>query len=245
MLCLACALPGWPLCESCVASLRRAPPGFMSGVSIEAGFRHVGAAVRLVHNLKYRRSLPAGRLLAAAMLSGLRADATALVPAPRSLTRRVGYGIDQARFLANELSRLSGVPVIDALRAPLWWKRQAGRARQDRHPVNFTRVRAVPPGVVLIDDVVTTSMTARSAAETLGSRGMSVLVATSAGIMKSGAHLFPDRGGDVATRRRTIETRSPAAQPRPRGRFQQSASHQVDATVLSRPFPSVDREEFG
>lgn len=239
MLCLACALPGWPLCDPCVASLKRAPPAFVGGISVEAGFRHRGAAARLIHNLKYRRSLPAGRLLAAAMVSGLPADATALVPAPRSLARRVAYGIDQARFLANELSRLSGVPVIDALRAPLWWKRQAGLAKRDRHPVKFVGVRAVPPGAVLIDDVVTTGMTIQSAAAALGSRGMSLLVATSAGTMGSGTQSFPSLGGDVATRRRTIATRSPAAQPCP-----QNESTHMDAIVMSRPYPSSDREEI-
>lgn len=168
---------------------------------MEAGFRHCGAAARLVHNLKYRRSLPAGRLLAAAMLSGLRGDVTALVPAPRSLTRRVAYGIDQAQFLANELSRLSGVPVIDALRAPLWWKRQAGRSRRDRHAVGFTRAGIVPPGIVLVDDVVTTGMTALSATAILRSRGMSLLVATSAGTMGFGNAIVPEPGrwrGDEA-----------------------------------------------
>ena len=117
MLCLACAMPGWPLCGPCVASLRRAPPAEIGGVSVEAGFRHVGAAVRLVHNLKYRRSIHAGRILAAAMVAGLPADATALVPIPRSFVRRVTYGIDQARVLATEVSNLTGVGVLDALGA--------------------------------------------------------------------------------------------------------------------------------
>lgn len=194
MLCLACSMPGWPLCEPCVVSLRRAPPAYVGDIPAEAAFRHAGAAARLIHNLKYRRSLPAGRILAAAMVSGLRADATALVPAPRSLVRRINYGIDQARFLAIEVSRLTGIPVIDALRAPLWWKRQAGAGRKHRHPVAFTRVGSVPPGTVIVDDVLTTGITMRSAASALGSSEISILVATSAGIMDVGNELVPELG---------------------------------------------------
>lgn len=239
MVCLACAFPGWPLCDPCVASLKRTPPGFIGGMPFEAGFRHSGAAARLVHNLKYRRSLPAGRLLAAGMVSGLRSDATALVPAPRSLTRRIWYGIDQADFLANELSRLTDLPVIKALRAPLWWKRQAGTSRRERHAVAFTLVRDVPPGVVVIDDVVTTGMTSMSALAALQSRGASLLVATSAGSMGSGTQMFPILGGGVATRRRLIGNRLPAAQP-----CSQSNFNQAGATLTSRPFAFVNREEI-
>lgn len=156
----------------------------MGEIPIEAGFRHSGAAVRLVHNLKYRRSLAAGRVLAAAMVSGLQPGVTALVPAPRSLARRIVHGVDQARFLAFELGRLTGLPVIDALSAPLWWRRQAGAARQDRHMIGFRRTCEVPPDVVLIDDVLTTGMTLQSAIAVLDARRISVLVATAAGSME-------------------------------------------------------------
>jgi len=152
-------MPGWPLCEPCVASLRRAPPALIGGIDVE----DVGAAVRLVHNLKYRRSIRAGRILAAAMVSGLPADATVLVPVPRSFVRRVTYGIDQARVLAMEVSEITGVEVLDALGAPLWWRRQAGASRDERHTIDFRSITRVPEGAILVDDVLTTGTTAMSA----------------------------------------------------------------------------------
>lgn len=183
-------MPGWPLCECCVASLEHAPPAVLRDVPVVAGFRHVGAAVRLVHNLKYRRSVQAGRLLAAAMVAGLPADASVFVPMPRSFVRRVTYGIDQASVLANELSAITGIPVVRGLGAPLWWRRQAGADRKHRHAVSFRKVGMVPASAVLIDDVLTTGATAMSALSVIGQDGISVLVATSAGTMEPGAKPF-------------------------------------------------------
>ena len=240
MLCLACAMPGWPLCEPCVASLRRAPPAEIGGISVEAGFRHVGAAVRLVQNLKYRRSLRAGRILASAMVSGLPADATVLVPVPRSFVRRVTYGIDQARVLATEVGRLTGLEVLDALRAPLWWKRQAGATREDRHPIDFGRTVRVPHGAALVDDVFTTGATALSALAAADAPRMSVLVATSAGTMDLGAKAFPSLGGDVTQMRETSDYLSHAVQSPPRAQFRESGRD-----ILSRPDRSINRKEIG
>jgi predicted amidophosphoribosyltransferase len=178
---------------------------------VEAGFRHVGAAVRLVHNLKYRRSMPAGRLLAAAMVSGLPSDATALVPIPRSFVRRVTYGIDQALVLATDLHRLTGLPVIRALGAPLWWRRRAGADREHRHGIEFRQVEPVPRNAILVDDVLTTGATVGSAVRAMNARGISVLVATSAGTMESGTQPFPSLGGDVTQMRETTDYLSHAA----------------------------------
>ena len=233
-------MPGWPLCGPCVASLRRAPPGDIGGIPVEAGFRHVGAAVRLVQNLKYRRSLRAGRILAAAMVSGLPADATVLVPVPRSFVRRVTYGIDQARVLATEVGRLTGLEVLDALGAPLWWKRQAGATRENRHAVDFRRTVRIPDGAALIDDVFTTGATALSAISVADARRMSVLVATSAGTMNSGTKPFLSLGGDVAQVPETIGTRSAAARTRPQ-------SEPPEDRTVNRPrlVRSTNREEIG
>lgn len=241
MPCLACAMPGWPLCDRCVVSLRRAPPSEIAGVSVEAGFRHVGAAARLVHNLKYRRSIRAGRILAAGMVSGLPSDAEALVPVPRSFVRRVTYGVDQARVLSNELSRLTGLPVVDAIGAPLWWRRQAGADREHRHAINFKRSGPVPERVVLVDDVLTTGATATSALAALGERGLSVLVATSAGTMEPGTKPFLSLGGDVTQMRETTDYLSHAAQLR-----LQTESFEQDARLARALFDSpIERRPSG
>jgi predicted amidophosphoribosyltransferase len=233
-------MPGWPLCDPCVVSLRRAPPSMCRGTRVEAGFRHIGAAVRLVHNLKYRRSVHAGRVLAAAMVSGLPADASALVPVPRSMARRVTYGIDQAAVLAQELSHLTGVAVLDALGAPLWWKRQAGASRNDRHAIDFKRRMIVPEGSILIDDVFTTGTTAVSAMAAAGGTKMSILVATSAGSMEPGTKPFPSLGGDVTQMRETSNYLSHAAQSR-----LLAGSLESGPAAQARPDRSDDRKETG
>ncbi len=211
-----------------------------SGAPVEAGFRHVGAAVRLVHNLKYRRSTQAGRILAAAMASGLPADANALVPVPRSMVRRVTYGIDQAAVLAEELSRLTGVAVHDGLGAPLWWKRQAGAPRDARHGIEFKRRTVVPDGSVLVDDVFTTGTTAVSAIAATGAKRMSILVATSAGSMESGTKPFPSPGGDVTQMRETSDYLSHAARSR-----LWAGSLESGHGVLPRPDRPDNRKETG
>jgi predicted amidophosphoribosyltransferase len=233
-------MPGWPLCDPCVMSLARAPAQVVDGACVEAGFRHIGAAVRLVHNLKYRRSIPAGRLLAAAMVSGLPSDATALVPVPRSFVRRVTYGIDQALALATEIERMTGLPVVRGLGAPLWWKRQAGADREHRHSIEFRRVEAIPPRSVLVDDVITTGATVGSALRALGVSGISVLVATSAGTMESGTQPFPILGGAVTQMRETTDYLSHAA----RAHLQTESLESRRANV-ARPIRSTDRKETG
>jgi len=211
----------------------------IQGVDVEAGFRHVGAAARLVHNLKYRRSIPAGRILAAAMISAVPSDATVLVPVPRSLVRRVAYGIDQARVLATEVARLTGLPVADALGAPLWWRRQAGASRESRHAINFQKISEIPDGAILVDDVCTTGATAMSAIAASCAEGMSLLVATSAGTMTSGTPAFPRPGGDVTQMREMVGIRLHATPQRPL-----SESNQRGTAVLPRPVESTDREEI-
>jgi predicted amidophosphoribosyltransferase len=240
MFCLACAMPGWPLCNPCVASLKHAPPSLIRGVSVEAGFRHVGAAARLVHNLKYRRSVHAGRLLAAAMVAGVPADASAFVPMPRSFVRRVAYGIDQASVLAKELSLITGLPVRRGLGAPLWWRRQAGADREHRHPVGFREIGPVPARAVLIDDVLTTGTTVISALSAIHQQGISVLVATSAGTMETGTRSFLSLGGDVTQMRETTDYLSHASKPRLR-----MESFEPGRPVLARPVRLADREEAG
>jgi predicted amidophosphoribosyltransferase len=207
---------------------------------VETGFRHVGAAARLVHNLKYRRSVNAGRLLAAAMVAGVPGDASALVPMPRSYVRRVAYGIDQAGVLANELSLTTSLPVHRGLGAPLWWRRQAGANRQDRHPVGFREVVPVPARAVLIDDVLTTGTTVMSALSVIRQAGISVLVATSAGTMEAGTRSFLSSGGDVTQMRETTDYLSHAAQSRLR-----MESFESGRPVVARPVRFADREEAG
>jgi predicted amidophosphoribosyltransferase len=211
MLCLACSKPGWPLCEACERCLIVTHDRVAWDIRVGVAFEHTGTAVRLVHNLKYRRSLEAGRFLAQAMARRVPVGATSLVPVRRSLVRRVSFGIDQAEFLARTISGIVGLPVADVLRPPVWWGQRAGAPRSERKPIRFGASSTIPDGAVLVDDVLTTGSTIASAGRAIRPAKFSSLVATAAGKMWIGAEMAPSLGGYVADKRRANTDRAPAA----------------------------------
>jgi hypothetical protein len=218
-----------------------APDRTVDGVFIGAAFMHTGAAVRLVHNLKYRRSESAGRFLASAMARRVSTDASVLVPVVRSTTRRVLNGIDQAVYLAGAVSQMTGIPLAaDTLVAPVWWRRRAGASTSVRKPISFRATRSLPDGAVLVDDVFTTGATVLSGGRAIAPTKFSVLVATTAGTMRAGTQEVPNLGGDVATERRMNADRSPAALEHSR-----SDSHARELVLRARSYGIIDREEHG
>ena len=211
MLCIACAKPGWPLCQACERGLIVTHDRVAGDIRVGVAFEHRDTAVRLVHNLKYRRSLAAGQFLAQAMARRVPVGATSLVPVRRSLVRRVSFGIDQASFLARAISGIVGVPVADVLRPPVWWSQRAGAPRSERKSIGFVASSSLPDGAVLVDDVLTTGSTIASAGRAIGPTKFSSLVATAAGMMRAGVEVAPSLGGDVADKRRANTDRTPAA----------------------------------
>lgn len=168
MLCQACHRfhSGHLLCASCRQRLRVAPDRLLpGGVRLVAAFEHSGPAKTLVHHFKYR-GLAGYAELTASMLAK-RLPPLPLVPVPRALTRRVRYGVDPARALANRLGQHLGVPVLSLLQPPLHKQRRAG-GDHNRAVTGF-RLRQVPKGPVLVvDDVVTTGATLLSAISSIG-----------------------------------------------------------------------------
>jgi predicted amidophosphoribosyltransferase len=144
-------------------------------VLIRSAFGHVDPARAMVHRLKYRAA-PAGRL--GVLLAPLVPVGTsALVPIPRVRLRRWRYGVDPALELARSLGAVTGLPVVAALVPPLWLHRRAGPAGSLRGEPRFTVRMALPPGAILIDDVVTTGATLVAAAAVTGIRGAVTLTA--------------------------------------------------------------------
>lgn len=167
MSCLACGAPGGVLlCRRCGAALRGAPERWLDGVLVRSAFVHEGPARTLVHRLKYQAvPLPAlGRVLAPLVPPG----ATALVPIPRVTVRRWRYGVDPALEIASSLAAVRGLPVVVALQPPLWVHRRAGGAGAPHGRPRFRAMTPVPPGAVLVDDVVTTGATLLAAASVTG-----------------------------------------------------------------------------
>ncbi|HSJ70720.1 MAG TPA: hypothetical protein VLA29_03625 [Acidimicrobiia bacterium] len=173
----------------------------IGGVEALSAYAHVGAAVRLIHNLKYRRCLASGFLLADAMAVLSPSEVTCVIPVPRSLVRRIRYGIDPSTVLAVELARRWSVPVVDAVSAPPWWRRRAGMDREHRGKVPFTLGAPVPSGAVLVDDVLTSGSTVASVISLVPHTRLSVVSGTSAGTIGSRAGIDPVPGGDVSSDR--------------------------------------------
>jgi predicted amidophosphoribosyltransferase len=147
------------------------------GLGVRPGLRHAGLARQLVHDLKYRAVAPVAEILAVHMI--VPPTAAVLVPVPRVALRRVRLGVDPAEELARALARRCALPVVFALRSPLWQPGNAGKGRTGRHPVVFRRTRTVDRAL-LVDDVVTTGATLQAAAMALGRGVLGAVTATGA-----------------------------------------------------------------
>ncbi len=176
MLCQACfsLCPGH-ICARCLADLRPAPDRILDdGIRLVAAFQHVGAARNLIHGLKYRGLTAFADLVVEVV--GPRVPPLPVVPVPRAWSRQISYGIDPARELGRRLARYLDVPLCDALVAPVHNPRRAG-GDHARPPPRFARGRSVPERFVLVDDVVTTGATVRSARKTLGFDQLALVIA--------------------------------------------------------------------
>lgn len=171
--CAACACAGPVLCHRCRFSLaslgvQRTPDG------IPAAFAFQGVARELIVALKFRHARSAAAVLATHMVRRLdlnHADMVTWAPTSARRVRRRGY--DQAEVIARAVARQLGVPcrrlLYRAHGAP-----QTGRSRSDRLVGPAFRARTPRQGltVLLVDDVVTTGATLRTAAEALRAAGV-------------------------------------------------------------------------
>ena len=191
--CVACAreapLSAEHLCADCIEALS----GLYSDALPEgvwSGYVYEGVARELVHRLKFGNIHGAARPLAERMsIAGERlweSDCDALVPVPLSKKRERERGYNQSALLCAELSRITGLPVLDK-RCLLRTRNTATQTRLsllDRHTnvfEAFAAARVKGLRLILVDDVYTTGATAKDCARALkaaGAEHVHVLCAT-------------------------------------------------------------------
>ncbi|MEA3299871.1 MAG: ComF family protein [Pseudomonadota bacterium] len=174
--CPRCAipLPTPALCGECL----RQPPAFARVIACHS----YGPPVKgLILALKQRRDLAAGRvlgeLLAARIAATLPADdrPDLLVPVPLHWRRRLGRGFNQALELARPVAAALGIALAPGLARRIRHLTQEdlgrdARRRQLRGAFRVTRPLA-GERIALVDDVVTTTGTARALADALRRAG--------------------------------------------------------------------------
>lgn len=133
---------------------------------------------RIVQDFKYRGfqslAVEMGRILALeASVTGIFHDVDYIQPVPLHLIKLWKRGYNQALLLAKGVSRETGIPVIDLLKAIRHHRTQTGLDHEQRK-LNTSGIFAVKkpeslPGrhILLIDDICTTGSTLVSAANAM------------------------------------------------------------------------------
>jgi ComF family protein len=192
--CAGCGRFGHRVCEDCLAGFQpasapadrfaAADPGTLVGDALElavAAFAHAGMLRRALQRLKYggsgRIAAPLGRAAAPTLVALMRVcGALPLVPVPVHEARMRQRGYNQAALLASALGRETGLPVVDILQRPRPTARQHGLGKAARLH-NLRGAFALrdgarpPPGVILVDDILTTSATMEACAQVLCEAG--------------------------------------------------------------------------
>lgn len=192
--CAACGCPGHALCHRCRFSLASVGP-LRSPDGISASFPFEGVPRELIVALKFRHRRAAATVLAAQMVRRLRFEQVDVVTwAPTSARRVRRRGYDQAEAIARAVARQLGVPCVRLLYrthgAP-----QTGKSRADRLAGPAFRARRPRRGlsVLVVDDVVTTGATLRTAAQALRTAGVDRVELAAAASTQLGQPVTPRR----------------------------------------------------
>ncbi len=166
--------PSGILCPTCV--------GWQAKIDgIRAPFRFDGVMRQAIHNLKYRNLRALAAPLAKSLSDYLRVNllpAQVLVPVPLHQKRLRERGYNQASLLAWELSKLTGLPVVDdCLIRQRYAPPQARTSNVDERRGNVVNAfacrdhRLSGKQVLLIDDVSTSGTTLDACAAAVKAAG--------------------------------------------------------------------------
>jgi len=207
-----------PWCDRCgrptevpEASCASCPPAPIDRA--RSPFRFDGPARDAVLKLKFGgwRGVAGAFAVALEALDLPAVDVVTWVPLARRREAERGY--DQAQAIARAYARRHGLPSRALLRRTRATAPQARRSAAERRAAlagAFRAVRAAPPSVLLVDDVLTTGATAAACAEALRASGArSVVLATATRALpgpmplRYARHGFPS--GSVVARGSTPE----------------------------------------
>lgn len=216
--CAGCRRPGPVLCRTCRFALA-APVGLPRSGDVVAALPFAGRARDVLLGFKYgnRRQLAhhlAGLLVNRLLAEGLRpADIDVVTWAPTSRRRRHQRGFDQAELVARRVAAQLGLPCQRLLERDSASGPQTGRDRVQRLHGPVFRVRPGVAGsrVLVIDDVVTTGSTLRSADHALRRAGVADV--RRAAVATTPA--FPVAGSGWPTGERTAPTLRAMTRRRP------------------------------
>ncbi len=192
--CAACGRSGALLCPDCLDGLEApsrpadcflAPDaGVVVGDALTlavAAFAYEGPMRRALAALKYTGASRLAPLLARAAAPAFRdvlalTGPATLVPVPLHVERRRARGYNQAELLSRHLSRLTGAPTTDLLARGRSTTKQhrlnrAARLHNLRGAFGLRTGAVVPPTVILVDDIITTTATLESCASVLAAAG--------------------------------------------------------------------------
>ncbi len=190
--CLACSdeapLNPSGLCEGCARSLSEsAAADIIAGLPLSgaaAASLYEGAALRLIHTLKYEGIRSAANALGERMapLIDPAWQIRALAPVPLHKRRERERGFNQALLIAKNISRLTGIPLETPLARVRYTKTQTKLGAKEREAnVSGAFISAACSGnILLIDDVFTTGATLSACADELLKNGANRVYALTA-----------------------------------------------------------------
>jgi ComF family protein len=184
--CPGCGTPGRAVCHACERTLVRGPrPHIPPGLdAVFAAFAYEGVARELIARVKYRNERAVVPWLVSAMVAELAApplfDTVIWVPTTGERRRRRGF--DHAQLLAAGVADRIGLRAQGPLRR-VGGVAQTGATRAVRieGPSFSCTTRQDGLRVLVVDDVLTTGATLRSAAGALKANGARSVVGLVAG----------------------------------------------------------------
>jgi predicted amidophosphoribosyltransferase len=175
--CLECSSEGALLCDGCgghaPSNLIVLNDGHLASISYGDHRR-----AQLLHAWKYGFDASARDILLSSIhaqkqaivekLSAL--GITHLIPIPLHARRKCERGFNQAGEIAAALSEVSNIPVLEALKRPVYAKQQMKKTKEERIASSaalFELTVPLPAGAValIVDDVRSTGATLKSAAD--------------------------------------------------------------------------------